>query len=210
MALDSSPCIRRFCCLIRLASSVVRQSATFFQSSSAPEQSRACSSPPSAPSCLSQNFSLQVSVSVSVSVSVCLCLSVSVFDATFTRSGSVPNGRRKLTGQLALHSSQGLCPVAERIVVAVYLASATLRSFRHSCSDCPPSLPAALVIARLYPASLRRSASSPGPNCPLSCMAFPVTPNSSFRFSVFVLLSFLCLCCSRCRILRISHGRREV
>ena len=59
---------------------------------------------------------------------------------------------------------KALCPVAERIVAAVYLASATLRSFRHSCSGRPPSLPAALVIARLYPASLQRSASSPRPN----------------------------------------------
>ena len=45
-----------------------------------------------------------------VCLCVCLCLCVSVFDATFTRSGSVPNGRRKLTGQLTLHSSQGLVP----------------------------------------------------------------------------------------------------
>ena len=60
--------------------------------------------------------------------------------------------RENLTGQLIPRSSQGLVPCGRQIVAAVYLASARLRSFRHSCSDRPLSLPAALVIALLYPA----------------------------------------------------------
>ena len=98
--------------------------------------------------------------------------------------------------------------MAERIVAALYLGSARLRSFRHSCSGRPPSLPAALVIALLYPASLRRSAFSPGPP----------------SFSVSVCLSLrvmLCVCCcvvwlwswcgvcgvARCAWCRYTRGR---
>ena len=47
--------------------------------------------------------------------------------------------------------------MAVRIVAAVYLASAMLRNFRHSCSGRPPSLPAALLIARLNSTSMRGS-----------------------------------------------------
>ena len=40
-----------------------------------------------------------------------LSVSVSVFDAAFTRSGSVPNGKKtRLSGQLILRSSQGFVP----------------------------------------------------------------------------------------------------
>ena len=132
--------------------------------------------------CLS--LSPSPSPSVSVCLSVCLSLSVSVcLSLSLTRRSH---------GVV-----QSLCPVAERIVAAVYLASPTLRSFRHSCSDRPPSLPAALVIALLYPASLRRSASSPGPNRPLSCMAMPVTSTPPFVFAN--LFSFVFSACVELR-----------
>ena len=59
--------------------------------------------------------------------------------------------------------------------------------------------PAALVIAFLCPASLRRSASSPGPNRPLSCTAMPVTPTPPLVFPyLFSFLSLsVCLCLRR-------------
>ena len=54
-------------------------------------------------------------------------------------------------------------------------------------------LPSALLIARLYPASLRRSVSSPGPNRPLSCMEMPMTPIPPFAFPyVFALVRSAC------------------
>ena len=109
-----------------------------------------------------------VSVSVSVSVlclclCLCLCLSLSsVSVARVTRSGFGPERKeRNQTGQLILHSSQGraFCPVAERIVEAVYLASARLGTFAtpvvivHRLSRCLSDRP-------LVPASLRRNACS--------------------------------------------------
>ena len=54
-----------------------------------------------------------------------------------------------------------------------------------------------VVIARLYPASLRRSASSPEPNRPLSCMALPVTP-TPLSVCLSVCLSVLSVCLSFC------------
>ena len=95
----------------------------------------------------------------------------------------------------------------------MYLASATLRSFRHSCRGRPPSLTAALVIARLYPASLQRSVSSPGPKRPLApteLHGYAHDSYPSFRFSIFVFLRFLRLCCSRCLLLCLSHDRGVV
>ena len=117
--------------------------------------------------CLCACVSVCRSVCLSVCLSVSLC--VSVFDAAFTKSGSVPSGRRKMTGQLTLHSSQGLVPCGREVCRSIVFGQLNSWEFRHSCSDRPPSLPAALVTARLYPASLLRSASRPGPNRPLSC-----------------------------------------
>ena len=73
---------------------------------------------------------------------------------------------------------KSLCPVAERIVAAVHLASGTPRSFRHSSGGRPPSLPAALLPL----ASLRSSESSPRPNLPLSCKEMPLTPTPHVPF----------------------------
>ena len=94
---------------------------------------------------------------VFVRARVCVCVfvfvstSVSVSDSVFTRSGSVQNCATATSAHYV--PLKDLCPVAERTVAAVYLAIATLRSFRHSCSGRPLSLPAALLIARLDPAS---------------------------------------------------------
>ena len=148
--------------------------------------------------CLCVSLSLCVPVCVSVSVCVCVCHShclrvfvcvfvsvcvcVSVFDAAFTKSGSVPSGRRKLTEQLTLHSSQGIVPCGREDCRNSVFGQLNSWEFRHFCNDRPPSLPAALVTARLYPESLLRSASRPGPNRPLSCMALPVTPTPPVAF----------------------------
>ena len=66
------------------------------------------------------------SVSVSVSVSVAVAEAVAV---------AVSNGRCE-KGRASAHyvPVKALCPVAERIVAAMYLASALLTSWRHSCS----------------------------------------------------------------------------
>ena len=88
--------------------------------------------------------------------------------------------QQRKQGSCAPPHSQGLVPMAEKIVATVYLASATLRSVRHSCSGRPPCLPAALVTARLYPASLRRSVSTPAPNRPLSSEEMLVTLTPPF------------------------------
>ena len=108
----------------------------------------------------------------------------------FIRSGSVPNGTNERNRASAHHVPlRVLCPVAERTVPAVYLASAVLRSFCRSCSGRPPSVPAALLIARLYPASLRRSMSNPGPNRPLRCREMPVTSTPPFAFSYLLVFA---------------------
>ena len=111
-----------------------------------------------------------------MSVSVCL----SVFDSVFTRSGSVPNsaneGSRAGADYVPL---KDLRPVAERTVAAVYLASSMLRSFRHSCSGRPPSLPAALLIVRLNPASLRRSSAYVCVSVCVSCLGAVARPGAS-------------------------------
>ena len=77
-------------------------------------------------------------------------VSVSVFDSVFTRKWFGPE-RYKGDNRATAHyvPLKALCPVAERTVAAVYLASALLRSFRYTCSGRPPSLPAALLIPRL-------------------------------------------------------------
>ena len=114
------------------------------------------------------NFLLSDVLSVSVFVSLSLSVSLS---PTWRSEGMVqPRTAQERQGECALRSSQGLAPWPRGC------RGAALRSLRHSCKGRPPSLPAALLIARLYPASLRRSASSPGPNRPLSRREAPVTP----------------------------------
>ena len=77
-------------------------------------------------------------------------VSVSVFDSEITRKWFSP-ARYKGDNRATAHCVplKALCPVAEKTVAAVYLASALLRSFRYTCSGRPPSLPAALLIPRL-------------------------------------------------------------
>ena len=66
--------------------------------------------------CLFVRLFVCVSACLCVCVFHCLCLCVCVFvclcvfDAVFTRNGSVPIGRRGLSGQLILRSSEGLVP----------------------------------------------------------------------------------------------------
>ena len=117
---------------------------------------------------------------------VSLWLSAYVFDSVFTRDGSVLNGtKEKKAGQVRTTFLSRPCAlVAERIVAAVHLDSATLRSFRHSCSGRPPSLPAALLMARLY--TRGGECVQPGPNHPLSCKEILVTPIAPFPY-LFVL-----------------------
>ena len=109
---------------------------------------------------------LSLSLSLpSLSLETCVC--VCVCDTMFTGEWSSPERIREETWLTRLHLPlKALCPVAERIVAVVYLASAMLRSFRHSCRGLPQSLPSALSVALLQPASYRRSASSSGPNRP--------------------------------------------
>ena len=111
-------------------------------------------------------------------------------------------------------AQRSLCRVVERIVAAVHLTCAALRSFRHSCSGRPPSRPAALLIARLYPASLQRSVSSSGPTRPLSCKETPVTPTHPFALPC--LLAFVRSACAAagasswlCQVCLILHQEEE-
>ena len=78
--------------------------------------------------------------SVSVCLSLCLspCLRVDVHKERFCPERYTRENRAS-AHWLPL---KALCPVTENAAAVVHLASATLGSFRHSCSGRPPSLQA--------------------------------------------------------------------
>ena len=139
---------------------------------------------------------------------VCRCLSLplslSLSLSLTRRSQGVFRCKRESRASAHCVPLKALRPVAERTVAAVYLATAVLKSFRHFCSGRSPSLPAALLIARSYPASLRRSTSNPGPGRAMSCREMPVTPTPPFAFPCLFSLA-RSACHSPCFFLSFSH-----
>ena len=124
---------------------------------------------------------------------------LSVFDAAFTKSGSVPNGKREpnratdstlLSRPFALWprglSQQCIWPVQDSGVFATPVVT---------------PLGDRSLVPRKPSEKCVRSRAKP----PAELHGFSCDSNSSFRFSVFVLLRFLCLYSRRRRVLSLSH-----
>ena len=171
--------------------------------------------------CLSLSLSVSLCLSLSLSVSLCLCLCLSlsvsvtvchslslsvsvfiaVFDAVFTRSGPVPNGRRIPTGQLVPRSSQGLVPCGRRSGV----------SGQRNAQEFSPLLSWSSTVSPRCLGDRPLASSEPPEECVQSRAEPPAElhghtrdSNSSFRFSVFALLRFLRWCCGKRHFLRFG------
>ena len=107
-------------------------------------------------------------------------ISVSVMDAVFTRNGSVPNGREKLTGQPALHSSQGLVPCGRED------CRSGLSGQRNAQEFSPPRISRCLGDGSLVPVRPPEESIQSRAEPPAELHGYAVTPTPplfSFDFS---------------------------
>ena len=145
-------------------------------------------------------------------LSVCLCLSVSfgVFDSVLTKSGSVPYGTKDKRACAHYVPLKSLCPVDERIVAAVCLASATLGSFRQFLRWSSSVFTSCIAACSLVSCKLAVERVQPWAKSSAELQGDSGDSHSSFRSPVIVRFHSFCSCRSRCLLLSSSHAGRRL